>query len=169
MASESVSRIASAARSNRSIAEIVDDADRRLLEQLVADPRLSKSALGRRVGLSTPTVCSRVARLERLGVIRGYRVDVDPEALGWNLSAWVRVRPGPNQLPRIAELAARLPQVTECHRVAGEDSIMMRMYAASMADFERVLDRFLLHGEATSAMVQSSPVPPRPLPIGPAV
>jgi Lrp/AsnC family leucine-responsive transcriptional regulator len=151
----------------RSTADVLDDADRRLLQQLVKDPRLSKSALARRVGLSTPTVCTRVARLERLGVIHGYRVDVDPQALGWNLSAWLRVRPGPGQVSKISELARQSPQVSECHRVTGEDSFLIRVHAGSMEEFEQILDRFLLHGATTTAMVQSSPVPPRPLPIDP--
>lgn len=74
---------------------VPDDVDRRLLLELTADPRLSKSALARRAGVSTPTATSRVARLERFGVIRGYRLDIHPAALGLAMSAWVRVRPGP--------------------------------------------------------------------------
>ena len=81
---------------------MLDDVDRRLLLELTADPRLSKSALARRAGVSTPTATSRVARLERLGVIRGYRLDIDSAALGLAMSAWVRVRPGPGQLHKIA-------------------------------------------------------------------
>ncbi len=145
---------------------LLDDLDRRLLAALVEDPRASRSALARQVGLSTPTVSSRLARLERRGVIRGYRVELDPAAIGYGVSAWVRVRPGPGQLPRIVELADRTPQVAECHRVTGEDCFVMRVHAATLADLEQLLDRFLLHGQTTSSVVVSSPVPPRPLPLG---
>jgi Lrp/AsnC family leucine-responsive transcriptional regulator len=107
--------------------------------------------------------------LERLGVIRGYRVDIDPEALGWPLSGWLRVRPGPGQIPRITELAMQTPQVTECHRVTGEDSFMIRVHAASMVQFEQIHDRFLLHGATTSTIIQSSPIRLRPLPVDPDV
>ena len=143
----------------------LDDADRRLLTELSRDPRLSKSALGRRTGLSTPTVSSRVARLERAGVIRGYRLDVDPAALGLAVMAWVRVRPGPGQLPKIIDLARRTPEVAECHRVTGEDCFVMRVHARSLESMEHVLDAFLLHGQTSSAITVSSPVPPRALPI----
>lgn len=146
---------------------MLDHVDRRLLARLTHDPRMSKSALGRQVGLSTPTVCSRVARLERLGVIRGYRADVEPDALGWTLSGWLRVRPAAGQSTRVAELAQHTPQITECHRVTGEDSFMIRVYATSMAEFERIHDRFLVHGETTSTIIQSSPIPSRPLPVDP--
>lgn len=144
---------------------MVDDTDRRLLAELSRDPRLSRSELGRRTGLSTPTVSSRVSRLERLGVIRGYRIDVDPAALGYTVMAWVRVRPGPGQLPKIADLAQRTPEVSECHRVTGEDCFVMRVHARSLQDMELVLDAFLLHGQTTSAITVSSPVPLRALPI----
>jgi Lrp/AsnC family leucine-responsive transcriptional regulator len=143
----------------------LDDVDRRLLIELTSDPRLSKSALARRTGLSTPTASSRVARLERLGVIRGYRLDLDPAALGFAVMAWVRVRPGPGQLPKIAELADRTPEIGECHRVTGEDCFIMRVYASSLQAMELILDKFLLHGQTTSAITVSSPVPLRSLPI----
>ncbi|HEX4249330.1 MAG TPA: Lrp/AsnC family transcriptional regulator [Pseudonocardia sp.] len=144
---------------------MLDDIDRRLLRELSDDPRQSKSALARRVGISTPTATSRVARLERLGVIRGYRLDIDPTALGLSMSAWVRVRPGPGQLPKIAELAQRTPEISECHRVTGEDCFVLRVHAATLQAMEQVLDRFLLHGQTTSALIVSSPVPQRPVPI----
>lgn len=143
----------------------LDRVDRRLLAELAAEPRLSKSALARRAGLSTPTASARVARLERLGVIRGYRLDVDPAALGLPVMAWVRVRPGPGQLPKVADLARRTPEVTECHRVTGEDCFVLRLHAASLPAMEQLLDRFLLHGQTTTAITVSSPVPPRALPI----
>jgi Lrp/AsnC family transcriptional regulator, leucine-responsive regulatory protein len=145
---------------------LLDEFDRRLLAALVEDPRRSRSALARETGLSTPTVTNRLARLERRGVIRGYRVDLDPAAIGFTVSAWVRVRPGPGQLAKVVELAGRTPQVAECHRVTGGDCFVMRVHAGSLAELEQLLDRFLLHGQTTSSVVVSSPVPPRPLPLG---
>ena len=144
---------------------MLDDVDRRLLVELTDDPRLSKSALARRTGISTPTATSRVARLERLGVIRGYRLDLDPAALGFAVTAWVRVRPGPGQLPKIVELARSTAEIGECHRVTGEDCFIMRVHAASLAAMEQILDRFLLHGQTTTAIAVSTAVQPRPLPI----
>lgn len=85
---------------------LLDTVNRRLLSELQADPRMTMSALARRVGMSSPAVTERVQRMERAGVIRGYRIDVDPAALGLPVAAWVWVRPGPGQLPKIAELAS---------------------------------------------------------------
>jgi Lrp/AsnC family leucine-responsive transcriptional regulator len=140
---------------------LLDDVNVRLLRELAADPRLTAAELGRRVGMSAPAVRERVSRLEQAGVIRGYRLDVDPAALGLPVAAWVRIRPEPGQLTRVAELAERTPEVAECHRISGEDCFLLKVHVPSIAALEDVLDRFLLHGQTISSFVVSSPVPPR--------
>ncbi|MFI6102452.1 Lrp/AsnC family transcriptional regulator [Lentzea sp. NPDC051213] len=144
---------------------MLDEVNRRLLAELHADPRITMSALARRVGMSPPAVTERVQRLERAGVITGYRMDVDPAALGLPMTAFTRVRPAAGQLPKIAELAGTLPQVTECHRVTGEDCFLIKVHAATLEELEEVLDRFLLYGQTTTSIVVSTPVLPRPLPV----
>ena len=143
--------------------DLLDDVNRALIVQLTAEPRLSFAELGRRVGLSSPAVADRVGRLEAAGVIR-YRLDVAPEALGLPMTAWVRVRPAPRQLPKIAELAERLPEVVLCDRISGEDCFLLKLHVRTMSHLEEVLDRFLAFGQTTSSFVVASPVPPRPLP-----
>jgi Lrp/AsnC family transcriptional regulator, leucine-responsive regulatory protein len=145
--------------------EQLDETNRRLLRELHADPRLSMSELGRRIGLSAPAVSERVQRLQRAGVITGFSMSVDPAALGLPVSAYVRLRPAPGQLGRIAELAVSLDRVSECHRITGEDCFLIKVHAASVAGLEEVLDRFLVHGQTVSSIVVTSPVPGRPLPI----
>lgn len=147
---------------------LLDEVNRRLLELLTEDPRRTAAELARRVDMSAPAVRERIGRLEEAGVIRGYRLDVDPAALGLPVTAWVRVRPGPGQLTRIAELAARVPEVAECHRISGEDCFLLRVHVATIAALETVLDRFLMHGQTTSSFVVATPVPARlPAPSGP--
>ena len=139
--------------------------NRKILAELQLDPRIGMSALGRRVGLSPPAVSDRVRRLEDVGVIAGYRLELSPAALGYPIAAYVRVRPGPGQLQKIAELAKTLPEVVECHRITGEDCFLLKVHVAAVDQLETVLDRFLLYGQTTSSIVQSTPVPPRPLPL----
>jgi Lrp/AsnC family leucine-responsive transcriptional regulator len=92
-------------------------------------------------------------------------MSVDPAALGLPVAAYVRVRPTPGQLSRIAELAARVPQVSECHRITGEDCMLLKVHAATIQQLEEILDQFLLHGQTTTSIVVATPVPPRPLPM----
>jgi Lrp/AsnC family leucine-responsive transcriptional regulator len=142
----------------------LDAVNRRLLSELHANPRLSMSELARRVGMSAPAVTDRVQRMERSGVIAGFHMDVDPAALGMPVLAIVRIRPGPGQLPKIAETARQTPQVVECHRITGEDCFILKVHAPSIGELEELLDRFLLYGQTTTSIVVSTPVPPRQLP-----
>jgi Lrp/AsnC family leucine-responsive transcriptional regulator len=139
----------------------LDEVNRRLLATLNADPRASTAELARRVGMSAPAVRERLARLEETGVIRGYRLDIDPAALGLPVAAWVRIRPGPGQIPKIADLAARTPEVSECHRVSGEDCFLLKVHVPAISALAAVLDQFLMHGQTISSFVVSTPVAPR--------
>jgi Lrp/AsnC family leucine-responsive transcriptional regulator len=141
----------------------LDDTDRRLLEQLQDDGRLSHAELGRRIGLSAPAVAERVARLEREEVILGYRARLNPRAVGYLLSAVIRVRPAPRELHRVAAIARETPEVVDCRRITGEDCYVATVHVSSVEHLERVIDRFTGHGQTTTSIVQSAPVADRPL------
>ena len=101
-------------------------------------------------------------RLEEAGVIRGYRLDLDPAALGpGSIAAYIRVRPNPGRLPQVAELARRIPEVVECHRITGEDCFVTPIHVPTIGDLEVLLDQFLIHGQTTSPR-SSSQRPYRP-------
>ena len=152
------------ANSKQNGASALDEVNRRLLTELHREPRVSMSELARRVGMSAPAVTERVQRMERDGVITGFRMEVDPAALGLPVTAIVRVRPGPGQLPKVAAAAQETPEVVECHRITGEDCFLMKMHAPSIQDLELLLDRFLIFGQTTTSIVVSTPVPTRALP-----
>jgi Lrp/AsnC family leucine-responsive transcriptional regulator len=97
-------------------------------------------------------------------VIRGYHVEIDPAAIGLPVAASVRIRPGPGQLRKIAELAQRTPQGSECHRISGEDCFLPKVHVPAIEALEVVLDRFLLYGQTTSSFVVSTSVPLRARP-----
>jgi Lrp/AsnC family leucine-responsive transcriptional regulator len=143
----------------------IDAVNLRILEELQRDPRLTMSELGRRIGMSSPAVTERVRRLEEAGVIRGYRLDLNPVALGLPIAAYIRIRPDPGQLPRIAELALQIPEVVECHRVTGDDCFVLKVHIPAIDQLDRLLDSFLLYGSTTTSIIQSSPVPLRPPPL----
>ena len=144
---------------------LLDDINRRLLAELHADPRIAMSALARRVKMSAPAVTERVQRLERAGVITGYRLEVDPAALGLPVTAFARIRPTAGQLSKVADLARSLPQITECHRITGEDCFLVKVHASAVEQLETVLDQFLVYGQTITSIVVSTPVQPRPLPV----
>jgi Lrp/AsnC family transcriptional regulator, leucine-responsive regulatory protein len=144
---------------------VADPVNARILHALQSNPRLTMSELGRRVGLSSPAVTERVRRLEEGGVIQGYCLAINPVALGLPIAAYVRIRPNPGQLPNIAQLAQRIPEVVECHRVTGEDCFILKVYLPSLEQLDRILDAFLMYGTTTTSLIQSSPVPLRTPPL----
>ena len=114
-----------------------DNRNLELLRLLRDDPRMGTSELARRVGMSAPAVRERILRMEEAGIIRSYRLELDPAALGYPVSAYVRVRPTPGQLPKIAELARSVPQVVECHIMAGECDALLRVVAKDLDDYRQ--------------------------------
>jgi Lrp/AsnC family leucine-responsive transcriptional regulator len=139
----------------------LDHLDRKIIGELSSDGRVSFVELGRRVNLSSPAVAERVRRLEHAGIITGYRAEIDPRALGYQLTAIVRVKPVGGQLGRIQELAAQIPEVAECHRITGEDCFYLKVHLRSIDVLSEILDRFLVYGETTTSLINASPVPGR--------
>jgi Lrp/AsnC family leucine-responsive transcriptional regulator len=144
----------------------MDGTDVALLRELQQDARLSLAELGRRVGLSAPAVTDRLKRLEDDGVIAGYRTVIDPRALGYDLSAVLRVRPDARQLPKIADIARDTPEVVECERVTGDDCFVMKVHVRNVQHLEEVLDRFTPFGRTTTSIVQSAPFSARGVNLG---
>jgi len=111
-------------------------------------------------------VAERVKRLEEAGVITGYSAKISPTAIGLPISVWLRVRPVPGEMQRVAEIIQGIPEVTLCDRITGEDCFLAQMHLASVTELERVLDLIVPFAMTHSSIIQSSPVVPRlpPLP-----
>lgn len=139
----------------------LDAIDRKIIGQLSIDGRIPLAELGRRVSLSSPAIAERVQRLERAGVITGYRAEIDPRALGYSLTAIIRIKPAAGQLAKIPELASQIPEIGECHRITGEDCFYIKVHLRSIDDLSALLDRFLAYGETTTSLINASPVPRR--------
>lgn len=144
---------------------LLDARNIQLLKLLSRNPRISVSELARRIGMSAPAIRERLQRLEESGVIKGYRVEIDSRALGYPIAAFIRIRPTPGALTKIAALAQRVPQVTECYRITGEDCFIVKVHLDTIDNLDRVLDQFLAFGQTTTSIVQSVPVAPRSLPL----
>jgi len=142
--------------------EIIDDYGRKLLEELQQDARASFADLGRRIGLSPSATAERLRRMEEAGIIRGYTVEIDREALGLPILAIIRMTcDGPRYHPFL-KFVKELPEVRECHHVTGGDAFFLQVTAASIVELEKVIERLLPYGIPTTSIVFSSPVTRRP-------
>jgi Lrp/AsnC family leucine-responsive transcriptional regulator len=143
----------------------LDGIDVRILDALVADARISVADLARAVGLSSPSVSERMKRLEEAGVIEGYTVRINPHALGLPIAAWLRIRPVPGELKRVAEILRGLPAIVECDRITGDDCFIARAHVRSVAELESLIDAIIPYAMTNTSIIQSSPVPRRLPPI----
>jgi len=144
----------------------VDAVDVKLLRALTVDARTSTAELARSVGLSPPSVAERIKRLEEAGVIEGYSARISAKALGLPLAAWLRIRPIPGQLKKVAEILQGLPEVVACDRITGDDCFIARVCVRSIEDLERVIDDIIPYAMTNTSIVQSSPVERRVPPLG---
>jgi Lrp/AsnC family transcriptional regulator, leucine-responsive regulatory protein len=106
----------------------VDDLDLTLLRALAVDARQSQRALARAVGMSPPAIADRLARLERLGAIRGYRVELDWAALGYPVVVYLAVTANPGvDLSEIARAIRALPEAQDMSVVTGAFDLLVRL------------------------------------------
>jgi Lrp/AsnC family transcriptional regulator, leucine-responsive regulatory protein len=141
-----------------------DDADRRLLDALRRDARMSLKELAEHVGLSSPSVAERIRRLQERGVIRGFTVEIDPAALGFPLQAIVRIRPLPGKIHMVQRLIEETAQIVECDKITGDDCFVARLHVRSMQEIDNILDRIADKASTSTSMVKSQTIKRRPPP-----
>lgn len=143
----------------------MDDKDRKLLGALEADCRLSYAELGARVSLAPSSVHDRIRKLERAGTIRGHRADIDFERAGLPITAFVSLALRPSSPADIPAKVAEFPLVESCYSVAGDNSYVLVVRAATTKDLEGLLDalRAKLEVVTRSTIVLSTPFEHRPM------
>ncbi|WQC00322.1 Lrp/AsnC family transcriptional regulator [Mesorhizobium huakuii] len=137
----------------------LDPTDIAIVEALQENGRIGISELGRRVGLSQPATSERVKRLEERGVIAGYTAVIDPAALGLGMMAIIRVRTTHEHIRPCLKQFAEMPEITEVHRLTGEDCFILKVLVPSPAHLETIVDTVARHGAVTTALVLRSETP----------
>jgi Lrp/AsnC family transcriptional regulator, leucine-responsive regulatory protein len=124
---------------------MIDEIDRKLVELLQADAKLSNAELAQAVGLTPSPTFERVKKLEQRGVITGYGARVDPVKLGKSLLAFVRLSFSDSQakiresLSLLERLCETESDILECHDVAGEDCVVLKIRCRDTAELQRLL------------------------------
>ncbi|WP_243293219.1 Lrp/AsnC family transcriptional regulator [Geothrix mesophila] len=145
---------------------MTDEVDQRLLTALAKDARMSLKDLASQVGLSSPSVSERLRRLEERGVIRAFTIEIDPQLLGYQLQAIVRIRPLPGKLQIVQKHLEGVPEICECDKVTGDNCFIARLCVRSIEQLDRILDRIADKAETNTAIVKSHPVRRRLPPLG---
>ncbi|MCQ0091676.1 Lrp/AsnC family transcriptional regulator [Roseovarius sp. M141] len=125
----------------------LDETDRRILRALVADATQNASALGRKLGLSQPATWRRVKRLYDTGVIKGQRLDLDRERLGFGVAVFLGIKlatKGRVSLDDFERAVSAIPEVQSVEHILGVYDYRLRVVARDISDFERVLRRRIM-------------------------
>lgn len=144
----------------------LEGTDRKILELLAHDGRMSFTDLGKATGLSTSAVHQRVKRLESRGLITGYGATLDHEQLGLPLTAFISIRPiDPSQADDSPERVRDIPEIESCWSVAGDESYILKVRVASPAALEDLLARVRAAANVSTrtTIVLSTPFEGRPV------
>jgi Lrp/AsnC family leucine-responsive transcriptional regulator len=119
---------------------VMDATDRKILDLLQADSRATQQEIAKKVGLSQPSVADRIRKLEEAKVIVGYTARVDPRALGHDITAFIGVSiEHPKYFETFARRVLAMPDVLECHRVAGPESYLLKVRTRTTGTLDRLL------------------------------
>ena len=145
---------------------MIDERDVTILRALQEDARATFHDIAERVGLAASTVHDRVRKLEQTGVIRGYRAEVDPEALALFVTAMVSVMPlDPKQPDDLPERVQEFPEIESCHSVAGDESYILKVRTRTTGELEDFLRRVREKAgvQTRTTVVLSTPFENRPI------
>lgn len=119
----------------------LDDIDRKILGLLKNDSRISYLEIGKKVNLSAPAVHARVKKLESQNVISNYTINMQADALGSSLCAFIRLAKSKGTSAALATEFSKIKQIEECHSVAGEDCLIIKLRVHSSLELSKILDR----------------------------
>ncbi|WP_420237244.1 Lrp/AsnC family transcriptional regulator [Telmatobacter bradus] len=141
---------------------LLDSYGRKLVDELQANARLSVAELSRRIGLSATAVTERLKQMEESGIIESYAAQIDREALGLEVMAFIRMSCAGQSYHRLIDYLQSLEEVRECHHLTGGDDLLLKVTTHDMAHLEALIEALLPYGTPTTSLVLSSPVPHRP-------
>ncbi len=146
---------------------LMDAFGRGLLKELQRNARISTAELARRVGLSPTATAERLKQMEEVGIIRAYTIEIDREALGLEVVAFVRMSCDGPHYYRLMEFVQTLEEVRECHHLTGGDAFLLKVTTTSMEALEALIEALLPYGNPVTSVVLSTPVERRKFALGP--
>lgn len=133
----------------------LDSIDRALILSLYENSRTSIRALSRQVGLSAPSCSERIKRLEMAGVISGFSLELDAQALGFALQALVRVKPLPGKFQEVEGLIKVLEECVICYKITGDDSFVCHLYIDSVRHLDETLQQITQLADTNTSIIKT--------------
>lgn len=120
---------------------MVDEVDRKILSLLKNDARTPFAEIGKRVNLSAPAVHARVKKMESSGVIKQHTISVEPKEVDAGLCAFIRLTRNRGMCKDVAAKLSKVKEIEECHSIAGEDCLILKLRVPSTDKLSGILDQ----------------------------
>src|SRR5689334_2440295 len=136
----------------------IDSLGWRILHLLQENARLSFRQIGETIGLTAPAVAERVRRLEDMGILKGYRAEIDFQRAGIPIMAFIHLTTNSTQSSRIRKVVGDMPEVIECYCVTGNESYILKVAVTSVPHLEHLLLDLVNCGEVRTSLVLSTQI-----------
>lgn len=134
---------------------MTDSIDQQLLNVLKENSRLSFADLGRKINLSPSAVRERVQKMEDLGIITKYALQVDNKKLGYDLEAFILLKVFPGQLKNVLEKISNFSEIKQVHRITGNQNIHLKVVVKNQICLQNLLDRLMIFGDTNTFLILS--------------
>lgn len=141
----------------------MDELNRKILQCLQQNARQSNAEIGRTIGISSPAVAERIRKLEDSGIITGYKALISPFELGFQLEAIITLRAFMGKLKPFLEKVKTFKEVMHCHRITGNENIVMHVVLNNQKHLEKFIDVLIGYGECKTQIILSHVVTHNPI------
>jgi len=139
----------------------LDKLDWKILIELQKNARVSASEIGRQVGLTTPAVANRIAKMEEAGLILGYRTMLDYDKLGLSVRVFLQFKSTSLKHDDMVKVVDNMPQIQEWHAVTGENCMLLKVAVPTTKELEEILTQLGKYGDTNTSIILSGNVKPR--------
>jgi len=134
---------------------MVDDIDFKILRKLQSNSRLSFADLGRKINLSPSSVRERVQKMEDIGVIQKYNIQIGNKKLGYDIEAFILLKVFPGQLKHVIEKITDFEEIKEAHRITGNQNLHLKVVVKNQLCLQKLLDQLMIFGDTNTFLILS--------------
>ncbi len=134
----------------------LDKINWKILEILQQNSRSALKEIAQEIGLSSPTVAERIHKMEQAGIIEKYSTNLNMERIGYPLGVYITIKIRFGQVERFEKYLPTIPEICECHKITGNDCMLMRGYVKDPKHLENLNARLAVYGELTTSLVLKS-------------
>lgn len=142
---------------------IIDNLNWKILKCLQENARQSNAEIGRKVGVTSPAVAERIKKMEDLGIIDSYTAVIIPYEVGYQLKALVTLKAFMGKLKPFLEKVLSYKEVINCHRVTGNENIVMEVILRDHNHLEKFIDELISYGEVKTQIILSDIIKHNPI------